>query len=346
MKTDEPLISVIVPVYNGQDYLAGCIDSIENQTYENLEVIIINDGSTDRTQNVCEALQESYENVRILQLDDKGVSAARNAGLEEAAGEFVTFADADDRLLPGMIRVLYDCIEGTQSDVAGCKFFMWSSEVEWEKMSAMTEADVSMPESDMPGIYRTAEKTKVYDTEAYLREELLHGNSRCWSKLYRRELAVKVRFTTELTIGEDMLFLIKMLPYVEKIAESDYPGYGYYQNPTGAINREFTPRYMDQMTCWQLARDEILRMDADLDSQVTALWMTGIMLTAGKIAMLSAKERHECAEYIRTCRESLKEAMKIQGAYGRLSVGYRVKTMMFRVFPQLYLSLYHLHKNR
>lgn len=332
MEKDEPLISVIVPVYNGQDYLAGCIDSIENQTYENLEVIIINDGSTDRTPAVCEALEESYENVKVLNLNDEGVSAARNAGMKEASGEFVTFVDADDRLCPEMIRVLYDCVVGTQSDVAGCKFFMWGSDAEWEKL-------VGTPDE-----YKTTGQTKIYDAGTYLREELLSGNSRCWSKLYRRQMIEKVRFTEGLTIGEDMLFLVKMLHFTEKIAETDYAGYGYYQNPAGTINRKFTPRYMDQITCWQLAREEILRMDESLDSQVSALWMMGIMLTAGKIAMLPAEERHDCSEYIIICRERLKEAMKIQGAYGRLSVGYRVKTMMFRVFPQLYLSLYHLHK--
>lgn len=340
MKTDEPLISVIVPVHNGQDYLAGCIDSIENQTYENLEVIIVNDGSTDRTQAVCEALKESYGNVRILQLDDKGVSAARNAGLEEAEGEFVTFTDADDRLLPEMIRILYDCILETRSSVAGCKFFMWSNDLEWEKRTGMSE-----PETDMLQTRRTAGQTKVYDVGAYLREELLKGNSRCWSKLYRRELVDKVRFMENLTIGEDMLFLVKMLPYADKIAETDYPGYGYYQNPTGTMNRKFTPRYMDQMTCWEFAREEVLRMDESLDAQVTSLWMMGIMLTVSKIAMLPAEERNEYPDCIKACRGRLKEAMKIQGAYGRLSVGYRVKTVMFRIFPQLYLSLYHMRKH-
>ena len=97
----DPLISVIVPVYNGQDYLTGCIESIENQTCGQLEIIIVNDGSTDRTAAVCDSLQAAYDNVRILNLDDKGVSAARNAGMAAAAGEFITFVDADDRMAAG-----------------------------------------------------------------------------------------------------------------------------------------------------------------------------------------------------------------------------------------------------
>ena len=339
MKIDEPLISVIVPVYNGQDYLADCIESVENQTYDNLEIIIINDGSTDRTIEVCNRLQTAYDNVRILTLDDKGVSAARNAGIEASKGEFVTFVDADDRLRAEMLRTLYDCMVKTGSDVAGCSFFVWSNEPEWEQTVCQDapRADVSMQDE-------AAEQTKVYDAGTYLKNELLHGNSRCWSKLYRKAIVDKVRFPENLTIGEDMLFLVKMLPFTDRITETGYSGYGYYQNPTGAINREFTPHYMDQITCWQLAREEVLRMDSALDSQVTALWIMGIMLTAGKIAMLPAGKRRSNNIYIRICRESLKEAMKIPGAYGRLSMGYRLKTVIFRTFPNLYLKLYHLYK--
>ncbi len=334
LKSNEPLISVIVPVYNGQDYLADCIDSIENQTYRNLEVIIVNDGSTDQTSAVCDSLQMVYHNVRTLTLDDRGVSAARNAGIEAAEGALVTFVDADDRIRSDMIKILYDCMIGTQSDVAGCRFFLWRNEDEWEQMAGMCARSTKV----------SAVQTETYDAGAYLKKELLCGNSRCWSKLYRREIMEKVRFREQLTIGEDMLFLVQILPYIKRIVETTYTGYGYYQNPSGAINRDFTPRYMDQITCWQLAREEILRMDVSLDPQVTALWIVGIMLTAGKIAMLDAADRRDHEKYIGICRENLKEAMKISGAYGKLSVGYRVKAAIFRVFPHLYLWLYHFHK--
>lgn len=353
LKGSEPLISVIVPVYNGQDYIAGCIDSIENQTYRNLEIIIINDGSADRTGEVCVSLQTAYQNVRVLTLCDQGVSAARNAGIEAAAGEFVTFVDADDRILPDMIRVLYDCIVETQSDIAGCKFFMWSSEEAWVRTKSGTHDmnrpkphvdGMERPETDIPRGGQTAGEIKQYDAGTYLREELLCGNSRCWSKLYRREVVEKVCFRENLTIGEDMLFLVQILPYINKMAETVYAGYGYYQNPAGAINRAFTPHYMDQITCWRLAREEIIRMDVNLDPQVSALWIMGIMLTAGKIAMLDAAGRRAHEKYVGICRENLKEAMKIPGAYGRLDTGYRVKAAIFRAFPHLYLWLYHFHK--
>lgn len=329
MKSDEPLISVIVPVCNGQDYLENCIRSIEDQSYGNLEVIIVNDGSTDATGAVCERLKRSYDNVQVLTLGNEGVSAARNTGIDAAKGDLITFVDADDRLCGETLRVLYDCMADAGSDAAGCGFFTWSDEEEWKR-----GADVK----------RTHSQSTTYDAHRYLKEAILCGNSRCWSKLYQREIFDKVRFEDKLAIGEDMLLLVKMLPHINRIVETDYRGYGYFSNPAGVINREFTPKCMDQVTCWELAREEILRMDRDLDAQVTALYMMGIMLTAGKLAMLTAAERRENKEYVQVCHGKLKEVIHVPGAFGRLSIGYRLKTGLFSVCPSLYLWLYHLHK--
>lgn len=330
MRSNEPLISVIVPVYNGRDYLENCIQAIENQTYGNLEVIIVNDGSTDETGIICEKIKTHYDNVHVLTLNNVGVSAARNRGIETAQGSFITFVDADDRIRIDMLEILYKCILDTGSDAAGCGFFTWSNEEEWQQ-------NVSTD--------RTAGHTVTYDANRYLKEALLCGNSRCWSKLYRREIFDKVRFPEELTIGEDMLFLVRMLSYVNRIAETDYAGYGYYKNPSGAMNREFTPRYMDQVTCWQLAREEIVHMDVSLDAQVTALAMMGIMLTVGKLAMLPTAQRRVYTEYVEICHGKLKETIQVPEAFGRLSVGYRLKVRMFLLCPGLYLHLYHLQKS-
>lgn len=331
MDSREPLISVIVPVYNGQNYLENCIRSIENQACTNLEVIIVNDGSQDGTAGVCEALQAAYGNVRVITMNDLGVSAARNAGLDEARGELVTFVDADDRLHPAMLRMLRDCMIRTKSDIAGCRFFQWSDETGWEQAIRMEAAEG---------------KTVTYDAHGYLKDSLLQGNSRCWSKLYRRAVIGDVRFQEGLSIGEDMLFVLKLLARAERITEMDYQGYGYYQNPQGAINRAFTPRYMDQITCWRLAREEVLRMDETLDDRVSALYLMGIMLTAGKLAELPTAQRKRYEDCVLTCRRELNEMRKVPGACARLSAGYRLKVLFFFLFPHGYLHAYHLWRSR
>ena len=331
MENREALISVIIPVYNGEKYLASCVENIREQTYRNLEIIIINDGSSDGTGQVCERLQKMYDNVRIITLGDEGVSAARNAGIEAAKGEFITFVDADDRLKCDMLRILYDCILTAECDVAGCQFFVWKNEDDWEN------AVVKDTEQSVSASLRT------YTPDSYIEEAVLQGNSRCWSKLYRKEALGETRFRTELSIGEDMLFLMDMLSSVREIAEIPYQGYGYFQNPGGAIARGFTPKYMDQITCWELTRDIIADRNAerDLFEQATALLMVGIMLTAGKLAMLSGAERRKQEKYVCICHNKIKEAMFVTGAYKKLSAGYKVKTKLFYYTPHLYLWLYH-----
>lgn len=330
MENEETLISAIVPVYNGQDYLEKCIQSILDQTYKNVEIIIVNDGSTDRTGEICERLQAEHGCIRVITLGDDGVSAARNAGMDAAKGEILTFVDADDRLHREMFRRLYDCMERTGSDVVGCRFFSWSGEADWQQAAAAQG---------------TTEQVEVYEADRYLREAVLQGNSRCWSKLYRCRVVNQVRFIEGLSIGEDMLFLLKMLPFVEKIAESDFQGYGYYQNPAGAIRRKFTPAYMDQITCWEMARELIVKQDGSLSAQADAQIMVAIMLVVGKISLLAGQERRMAEEYVKVCEKKLKKLAKEQASYAYLPSGYGIKVRMFACLPRLYLWLYRLQKN-
>lgn len=335
---EKPLISVIVPVYNGQDYLRKCIVSIEEQTYSPLQVMIVNDGSTDGTGRVCRELEQEYENIQIIEMKDEGVSAARNAGLDRAGGEFVTFVDADDRLLPDTIRRLYQCITETDQDIAGCGFFTWRKE---EELAGRKDHGEETPVLYAPG--------------AFLEEGILKGNSRCWSKLYRTSAIGKQRFRKGITIGEDMLFLVDLLPRIKGAAEISYQGYGYFQNPQGAMNREFSPRYMDQIACWELAREEISRMgekapggenwdEKELQSQITAILLISIMLTVGKLAFLPAKERKKQERYICLCHDKIKKEIQTPGAFEALSRGYRWKIRLFSAVPGFYLRLYHMHR--
>ncbi len=321
-----PLVSVIVPVYNGEAYLEKCIESLENQTYENLEIIIVNDGSTDGTGAVCVRLKKRFDNIHVISTEDAGVSAARNAGIRAAKGTYITFVDADDRLRPRAVEVLYGCISETGSDVAGCRFYSFGNDAQWQSFLGKR--------------YRI-EEPRTYAPVEYLKEQVLNGNSRCWSKLYRRAAVGNLGFQEGLTIGEDMLFLVRLLPYIRSISEISYPGYGYYQNPKGAMNRRFTPRYMDQITCWELARKEILEMDPRLYDQVTMILIMGILLTVGKLAALSPAERKKNEKYVRICYDKLKEESRAAGACRNLPEGYQVKRKFFLNAPGLYLFLYH-----
>lgn len=327
-----PLISVIVPVHNGQDYLRNCIKSIQMQTYKEKEIIIVDDGSKDQTGRICRELAGKHENVQAIFLNDRGVSAARNFGMDNAKGKYLMFADADDRLHPEAMQILYDALIRTGSDVAGCGFFLWSREAEWESgtKDAVKEIDSS--------------NTRVFQRNELLDQIAEGKDTRCWAKLYKREVIGNHKFREGLTIGEDMIFLLDILSDVNKMVSVDFKGYGYYQNPAGAMNRKFTPAYMDQIICWELARELAVKMDAGMQAAVTEKLLMAIMLVVGKIAFLSPGEKKKQKEYIQVCRQKLRENMQIEGGWERLSKGYKVKTKIFDKMPAFYMWLYHLRK--
>lgn len=327
-------ISVIVPVYNGQDYLKSCIGSILAQTYRPLEIIIVNDGSTDRTGEICRELENAHEAVSVLTLEDRGVSAGRNAGLEYARGEYVTFVDADDRIHPKMLEVLYQNLARTKSDVSGCRFFAWRTESEWEKGALNGELQQSV---------------RVLSQKQFVLEGILKNDTRCWSKLYKRECVQNIRFREGLTIGEDMLFLVDVLPNVHRSVLTDFQGYGYFQNPHGAMNRSFKPSYMDQIECWKLAGKALSEWMTGIltpqeidfvEETIAARQMIGIMLTVGKLAGLPEKERRANGKYVKLCHQRLRECRRAGKGVKGLDLSYRAKVRLFAAMPDVYVRLY------
>lgn len=334
----KPLISVIVPVYNGQDYLENCIACIDAQTYENIEIVLVDDGSSDNTPVICKRLFEVYQakekdvqagekrrSLKRLTLGDEGVSAARNKALAQASGDFVAFVDADDRILPDMLCTLYNVQEEYSADVTGCSFFCFSDEASYK-------ANVKETAEQKNG------EVKCYTGKQFKEQEILAGNTRCWSKLYKKSVLENISFRQGLSIGEDMLFLAELMGQAKKVCEIPYKGYGYYRNAAGAMNRKFTLSAMDQITCWELA-GEVIGQSAALSKII----LESILLTAGRIAALHKEERQKYEKQIEICLEKMK-SYAAKDAVALLSKGYKVKLLMFRSFPHLYMALYHYWK--
>ena len=122
MKHNEPLVSIIIAFYNEEEYLERCLESVKNQTYKNLEVILINDGSTDSSLQIAESFTLFFKNVIIRTIKNSGLSEARNTGLDMMEGEYVTFLDADDELEKEMISICINKITEERSDLVLCKF--------------------------------------------------------------------------------------------------------------------------------------------------------------------------------------------------------------------------------
>lgn len=322
------MVSVIIPVHNGDKYIRKCIESIEAASEriggDATEILVINDGSTDDTEKICRELTSQFPNVRFVNTEDSGVSASRNLGIEETNGEYISFVDADDVVAEDCFEKLLKVAEETDADIVGCGFHV------------RTEIEGS---EDRP-VPKHVDEYMLYTPQEYIDKQIiLRNNSRCWSKLYRRDTVGEVRFDTGLTIGEDMVYLTECVKKSAKIAEmTEYRGYGYLLNATGAMQRPFTPGYMDQITCWE-------RMSKLTGLPLEAKKAIALMLIASKIAVGTPEDRNENWEYVSKIHEKLVRLLKdYPETLSKLDRGYRFKCKLFRSNPKLYLTVYHMWK--
>lgn len=242
----------------------------------------------------------------------------------------MTFVDADDCLHPNMLEILYESMHETDADAAGCRFFIWQTQEELRNAVAR----------EWKG-----GKSRTLSRRQFVLDGILKDDTRCWSKLYKRACLEKVRFREGLTIGEDMLFLVELAPCLNRIVTMDFEGYGYYQNPKGAMNRRFQPSYMDQIICWRLAGEKLSAWITGPEKQtveeiIAARQMTGILLTVGKLAALNGKARKEQKAYVELCHREMESCLKVGRGMETLDRSYRFKARFFAAFPGLYLLLY------
>lgn len=191
------LISIIVPVFNRQNVIEECLRSAFVQTYRNFELLVIDDGSTDDTLAICRRLAEEEPRIKLLSGDHAGVSAARNKGLDAAAGEYIFFLDSDDVLHPRLLETLVTGMEGTDAKIGASQGAI-VSQANWHRVKAYIEAHPDAGET----IYYSPEETlQVLLTPGHSPFNFMGGT------MIHRDLMGQTRFRTNLFIGEDFQFV-------------------------------------------------------------------------------------------------------------------------------------------
>lgn len=204
-------ISVIIPVYNVEKYISKCLDSIVNQTYKNIEIIIVNDGSTDRSGLICDEYAKRYNNIRVFHKENAGVSSARNLGIDNSSGEYIAFVDPDDYIDKNMYEILHKELIKSKSDISMVSF----SYIKEEKI---IDEDNSKDEIIF---------TKQEVLDRYFNRIKPFDSSFLWNKLFKKILFENVRLDTELVIQEDTEVLIRIFNKVNSIAYIGIPLYSY-----------------------------------------------------------------------------------------------------------------------
>lgn len=338
-------VSVIIPVYNGVAWIRECIESVLVQTFQNFEIIVLDDHSTDGTTEAVQRLTEGDDRIRLILRNSKGVSGARNEGIAQSDGEYITFLDADDKLDQRMLETLIGCLQKENSDMISCGYYRWTVSPKDAMQSAAVESETGVENT---GRNAAEEKINVrtVDREHYLSDYLLRQHTHCWGVLYKRSVIENVGFREDLTIGEDMMFLMDLLPKLERVSITDYKGYYYRMNEAGATLRPFIPAYMDEIKSWKLAADMVKRDYPQYQPQIESILAVSGILVAGKISRLPSRDRKKYRNYVEECRETVENALKVQGAKENLPAGYGLKTVLFMRCPWIYLRLYHLWKSR
>ena len=228
-----PLISVIVPVYRVEEYLERCVKSILSQTYKNLEVILVDDGSPDQCPAICDACTEKDARVKVIHQENKGLSGARNAGIDAASGEYLAFVDSDDYVSPHFIEELYQLLQDTGCAIGQCRFsYVKGNGLVEEGDSAFC---IYRGESLMEQLYGPEEKATCFVV--------------AWNKLYRAELFKEtgIRYP-EGRIHEDEATTYRLFHEAKKLAFLDRALYGYYTENGGSITSVFSAKRLQWLT--------------------------------------------------------------------------------------------------
>lgn len=229
-----PTVSVIVPVYNDIVHLEECIDSILSQTYPNIEIIIVDDGSTDGTSDMCDRLSICNSRVIVIHKQNGGISSARNAGLEVASGDYVGYVDSDDVLLPQMYELLLNSIQKNE----GCK------------VAVCGVLQLSDGKTEPYRKKWNRETSITYSAEEYMTQMLSYVTSNSvWNKLFDMKTIKGIRFL-EGRINEDSLYMFEVLKNLNtsggKIYEVPDSLYIYRVNPDGITHTRQTQLLLDQ----------------------------------------------------------------------------------------------------
>ena len=315
-----PLISVIIPVYNVEKYLHRCLDSVIAQTYQNLEIICVDDGSIDDSGKICDQYAVRDARIKVIHQENQGLSAARNRGLDAAEGEYIAFVDSDDYILEDMYKKMLDKLLNYSVDLCVCQ---------WQYEFSDGRQVVKKKNID-PTIY--GRKASLEFARFLYRGNYENGVVvAAWNKLYRRALLDKIRF--EGRIHEDDAFNGRIMAKNISVYVMEEQFYVYAQNGDSLTNKPFSANkffFLDVLA----ERRELFKSDAFIRQETELLYCNMYIeycLRARKDGVeVSHPERYR--QIFRKMFSSLRRE-------GKANIKFRLRMMLFSFSPSLYRSI-------
>ena len=236
-----PIVSIIVPVYNTQKYVGNCIQSILNQTYNDFEIIIVDDGSNDTIAKLCDGIQAKDCRIKTYHTKNHGISCARNYGISKAQGDYICFIDSDDLLDKQMIEILFNDIIKNNADITMCGY-------------NYIELD-----GKVYSRYGTKKIIRYTKEEALISffDDYSFGVA-VWNKMFKKDLVSKIKFNNDIRINEDRLFLYEYLCLCNKIIYHDLCLYNYIKRENSATTSLFSDKRLDVLRVNDIIENRII----------------------------------------------------------------------------------------
>lgn len=261
-------ISVIVPVYNAEKYLKRCLDSIINQTYKNLEIILINDGSNDSSLEICKEYEKKDKRIFVYNQKNKGISYTRNRGIELSSGKYISFVDSDDVISLRMYEILHNLIIKENVKIAECKYINFNKKCEFKENN----------------------NYNVYFDLDILKENLKENISNfLWNKLILKELFVGVKFKENI-IFEDQDVIYKLLEKTNKVIISDSVLYGYFQRDDSYIHTYSYKKLINYINVYSEKHNYLLQKYPSLKKALNECYIYNIFILYRNIVLAQNKK--------------------------------------------------------
>lgn len=289
---EKPLISIIIPVYKVEDYLERCVDSVLNQTYENIEVILVDDGSPDKCGEMCDKYAQKHDNVIVIHQKNQGLSAARNTGIRTAKGQFLGFVDSDDFIEKNMYELLYDVLEVNNADISV------GGIIDCYEETGIKEKDFN-------------KEVKVYTGEEAIKDVLINqGNitAHVVTKLYRKQIFDMISFP-EGKLYEDSFTIIDFLIKAEKIAVVNHGVYYYWHRGGSIVESPFSERDMHLIRAWENNQKTIMKKMPELKEAIEFRYFWSCFYLLDKI-YIEDKKHNEEAELVYILKNNFSNIIK------------------------------------
>lgn len=307
------LVSIIIPVYNVEPYLCKCIDSILAQTYTNLEIILVDDGSPDRCPEICDKYAEMDSRIHVIHKPNGGLSDARNAGLEVASGEWIAFVDSDDWIEPDMYKKLLQNAEMYQAEISigGVNDELLTDEGTTILKTTMTDS-VN---------YRCCTNTETM-------QNYFKGSWSAWDKIYQKKVFENVRFPVG-EINEDEAIVLHLLEKCRKVVYTNEVFYHYIHRPSSITTSSFSPK---KFAWYRHCRDNlawIREHHPELTEAAAARYRGAILYSLTEIALSDTAYTEEQQDLLK----ELKKEKKLFSAIPFDAVTEKIRYTMLAYLP-------------